>query len=309
MKRHWASKKELGTAFGMRFLFELSRRLGRWPFRVSLVPVVLYFFLTQKSKREASRQYLERLYAHMGLKRSPTLFLVFRHLLTTGEGILEKILAWDVKEIAPRITHHGRDTMYRRLNQGKGILLIGSHLGNMEIARHLAQNERKVKVNVLVHTEHTPTFISLMRHINPQSQMSLYQVADLSPATAMLLKDKIDAGEVVLIAGDRIPLDGKGVASASFLSHSAQFPIGPYVLASLLECPVFLFFCLGRGTSYDIYYESFAEKIILNRVTRSEELQALANQYAERLSYYCTLAPLLWGNIYPFWEDSELGKP
>ncbi|HKP94988.1 MAG TPA: acyltransferase [Fibrobacteria bacterium] len=309
MKEHWADKAEIGSAWGMRFLFEVSRRLGRGPFRIALVPVVLYFFLTRKSKRDASRQYLERLGAFRGSKGKPSCFSVFRHFLVSGEGILERILAWDPKSAPPRIARHGREAVARHLDRGRGVLLIGSHLGNMEVARHLAASERKVPVNVLVHTKHNPRFISLMRRINPDSQASLLQVSEMSPATAMLLKEKVDKGEVVLIAGDRVPLDGKGVVRAPFLAHPAPLPIGPYVLASVLECPVFLFFCLGRGGAYDIHYEPFSERVVLNRNTRREDLAALAGRYAERLSYYCTLAPLLWGNIYRFWGDPEVGKP
>jgi predicted LPLAT superfamily acyltransferase len=307
MNDHWAERAEIGSALGMRFLFEVSRRLGRWPFRIAVVPVVLYFFLTQASKRAASREFLERLYAHMGSKEKPSSFVVFKHFLVQGESILERVLAWDPRTIPPRTVRHGREAVAGVLDQGRGVLIIGSHLGNMEVARNLALTERKVPVNVLVHTRHNPRFISLMSRINPDSQMSLIQVSDMGPGTAMMLKDKIDAGEVVLIAGDRVPLDGKGVTSAPFLGHPAPWPIGPYVLASVLECPVFLLFCLGGNGSFDIHYEPFAEKLTLNRATRREELAALARRYAERLSHYCTLAPLSWGNVYRFWGDGKVG--
>jgi predicted LPLAT superfamily acyltransferase len=309
---HWAHKAEIGSALGMRLLFEVSRRFGRWPFRIALAPVVLYFFVTRRSKREASREYLERLHAYQGSGRRPSLFLVFRHFLRNGEGILERVLAWDPQSPAPRITLHGREPVSRILDSGKGLLLLGSHLGNLEVARYLALSQRKARVNVLVHTRHNPRFISLMARINPSSQASLFQVSEMTPATAILLKEKIDAGEVVLIAGDRVPLDakdGKGVAWAPFLGHPAPLPIGPYVLASVLECPVFLLFCLGKGGSYDIHYEPFADRVSLDRKTRGETLAGLAGRYADRLSHYCTLAPLLWGNIYGFWGDPEVGKP
>ncbi len=315
MKEHWAGKAELGSALGMRFLFEVSRRLGRLPFRIVLLPVVAYFFLTRPSKRKASREYLERLRAFQGRDgkasgpNGPNRISVFRHFLVSGEGVLERILAWDPESKPPRIQRHGREAVAGLLDKGKGVLLIGSHLGNMEVARHLALTERKVPVNVLVHTKHNPRFMALMARINPASQVSLIQVTDMSPAVAMVLKGKIDAGEVVLIAGDRVPLDGKGVAWVPFLGHPAPLPIGPYVLAWLLECPVFLFFCLGRNGVYDIHYEPFADKVELDRAKRRPQLAQLAGRYAERLSYYCTRAPLLWGNSYRFWGDPEDGRP
>jgi predicted LPLAT superfamily acyltransferase len=41
MNGHWANRAEIGSVIGMRFLFEVERRLGRWPFRIALFPVVL----------------------------------------------------------------------------------------------------------------------------------------------------------------------------------------------------------------------------------------------------------------------------
>lgn len=309
MSSHWANRAEIGSALGLRFLFEVERRLGRWPFRIALFPVVLYFFLTQGSKREDSRQYLQRLYAHLGRGERPTGLTVFRHLLAIGEGFLDRVMAWDPKARPPRLNLHGREEVARHLEQGRGVLLIGSHLGNLEVARYWAASKKKVKVNVLVHTRHNPGFISLMKRINPDSQLALIQVQDISPATAMLLKDKVDAGEVVLIAGDRVPLDGKGIAWAPFLGHDAPWPVGPYVLASLLECPVFLIFCLGGGKRFDVHYEPFAERLRFDRARRREQLQECAQRFAGRLAHYCSLAPLLWSNIYPFWNSPEAARP
>ena len=306
---HWANRAEIGTALGLRFLFEVSRRLGRLPFRIALFPVVLYFFLSQGAKRADSRLYLERVRTAMGRPGRPSLLLVFKHFLALGEGILDRILAWDPRSKPPRITRHGREAVARILDQGKGLLLIGSHLGNLEAARHLALTERKVPVNVLVHTRHNPGFIGLMKRINPDSQLALIQVTEMTPATAIMLKDKVDAGEVVLIAGDRVPLDAKGIAWAPFLGADAPWPIGPYVLASLLECPVFLLFCLGTAGAYDIHYEPFADQVSLDRATRREQLAGWARRYADRLAHYCTLAPLLWSNVYDFWGAPEAARP
>lgn len=309
MSGHWANRAEIGSVLGMRFLFEVERRLGRWPFRIALFPVVLYFFLTQGSKRADSRQYLERLWAHLGRRERPSGFLVFRHFLALGEGFLDRVQAWDPKGRPPRLARHGREEVARYLDRGRGVLLIGSHLGNLEVARHWAASEKNVKVNVLVHTRHNPGFINLMTRINADSQLSLIQVQDISPATAVLLKEKVDAGEVVLIAGDRVPLDGKGVAWAPFLGHDAPWPIGPYVLGSLLDCPVFLLFCLGGGDHFELHYELFAERLTLERARRREQLRECARRYAERLAHYCALAPLLWSNIYPFWNAPEAARP
>jgi predicted LPLAT superfamily acyltransferase len=89
------------------------------------------------------------------------------------------------------------------------------------------------------------------------------------------------------------------------LGESAAFPQGPFILASLLECPVFLLFALHNGEQYNIVLEPFSEKIVLPRRQRETLLQTVIQQYAARLEHYCRLTPLQWFNFYNFWQRDE----
>jgi len=55
---------------------------------------------------------------------------------------------------------------------------------------------------------------------------------------------------------------------APFLGRPAPFPEGPFVLASLLECPVYLLFCLKIGGKYRVSIEPFADPLVLPRHER-----------------------------------------
>ena len=80
----------------------------------------------------------------------------------------------------------------------------------------------------------------------------------------MLLSEKVRRGEFVAIAGDRIPVSSNPrVAMAKFLGEIAPFPVGPYILASLLRCPVYLLFSLRTGDTSEIHFELFRESIRL----------------------------------------------
>jgi predicted LPLAT superfamily acyltransferase len=128
-------------------------------------------------------------------------------------------------------------------------------------------------------------------------------VTEISPGTAVLLGEKIVRGEFVAIAGDRIPVTPKPrVALANFLGARAPFPVGPYVLADLLQCPVYLLFTLRRGNDSEIHFELFHETIRLPRKERDRALDELVGQYAGRLEYFCRRAPLQWFNFYQFWH-------
>jgi predicted LPLAT superfamily acyltransferase len=87
----------------------------------------------------------------------------------------------------------------------------------------------------------------------------------------------------------------------------APFPVGPYILASLFQCPVYLLFSLrpDRGTA--IKFELFREEIRLPRKNRDDALAALVEDYAARLEGNCLRAPLQWFNFFDFWRLRPLG--
>ena len=99
---------------------------------------------------------------------------------------------------------------------------------------------------------------------------------------------------------------------APFLGEDAAFSHGPYVLAALMGCPVYLMFCLREGNGHTVYFERFAERISLPRHDRQTTLDGLVNRYARRLEYYCLRAPLQFYNFYDFWAvngDDDVREP
>ena len=71
----------------------------------------------------------------------------------------------------------------------------------------------------------------------------------------------------------------------------------------MTRCPVILFFGLYRGGNrYEIYFEPFADEIVLDRGRRAEDIQLWMQRYAERLEHYAQFAPYNWFNFYSFWD-------
>jgi predicted LPLAT superfamily acyltransferase len=121
------------------------------------------------------------------------------------------------------------------------------------------------------------------------------------------LADKVARGEFVAIAGDRVPVAANGrVASAKFVGDTARFPVGPYVLADLFRCPIYLLFSLRAEHGWEIHCEPFRDSIELPRHGRDHALAALVTDYAGRLEYFCQRAPLEWFNFYDFWQAPSM---
>ena len=191
---------------------------------------------------------------------------------------------------------------------GRGQILVGAHLGNLEVCRALAEAGKKIRMNVLVHTRHAENFNRLLKE-SGASNLRLIEVSQLDAATMLQLNQRLDEGEWLAIAGDRVPLSDTRKSCVDFLGQQAWFPQGPWLLAGLLECPVNLLFCLKINGRYRICLEPFAERIQWQRRTREQVLQSCVQQFADRLAQRCLQAPQQWFNFYPFWNSDEHCNP
>lgn len=303
---HWASINEISFVAGMRLLFWVARVFGRWPFRVLLYPVLGWYVMTKPLPRRASQDYLARVAARTG-RTQPG---VLRHFAAFGESILDKMLLWGGLYDVDSVELHGGAMIADAVAAGKGGLLICAHLGNLELCRVLSRQRHDIKLTVLVHTRHAQAFNDMLGKLNPASQMNLMQVTEMTPATAMLLSERVARGEFVVIAGDRVPVSHHPrTAMADFMGAPAAFPVGPYVLASVLQCPVFLLFSIREGRRAAVYFERFRDSVRIPRVGREAAFSELAAGYAQRLEHYCLRAPLQWFNYYDFWHSSHLERP
>lgn len=294
---HWAEMTELGSALGLAFLYTVYRRLGRWPFRLALAPVVAYFWATSKTQRSASREFLGR----AGVP-GPLDWAVARHFWSFAEAGLDKLVAWKGGLRLERVDFEGREAVHALLSRGQGVLLIGSHLGNLEVCRVMARQHPGLVVHVLVHTRHAENFNRLLQRLDPSAGIHLVEVSEFGAGQAAWLSERIALGEVALIAGDRRPLNGGRTLEAEFLGAMAPFPEGPFALAAALGCPVFLIFCLKAGRRFRVVYEPFTGIPKPIRAVRREALREAAQRYASRLQHHCIRAPLQWFNFFPFWS-------
>lgn len=306
---HWANRRETGILWGMRTLLLIYRWFGRPAFRLVLYPVVAYYFVANRRARSASRQYLARLgeyYPELGI--SGGLGDSYRHFLCFAETLLDKLVVWSDQLDPAEVDFHNRQLLLDLLGEGRGGLLLTGHIGNLEICRALAELRDPIKLNILVHTKHAEKFNRLLGSVDRRNKIELIQVTDLNPAIAIRLNEKIERGEFLVLVGDRIPVSSRGrTVRAGFLGHEADFPIGPYLLASLLRCPVLSLFSYPRQGKFRIYVDLFADRITLPRrePERRRALETWVRRYAERLEFHCRRAPLQWFNFYDFWASAK----
>ena len=303
--RHWSQIGEAGAVAGLWFMYALYRLAGRLPFRIVLYPVVAYYWLAYPVARRASREYLANLqHATGALGREPGPRDTLRHFLSFADTILDKMLAVGGRYRFDRLRFVGRAELEAQMKSGRGALLVTAHVGCLEMCQALADAPH-LKLTVLVHTLHAERFNRILERLSPGRAMRLLQVTELTPATAVLLAQRIDAGEFVAIAGDRVPVQAGRASSVDvpFLGRPAPFPTGAYMLASLLKCPLVMMGCIRQGDTHEIVFERLAEVVRLPRADRRAACASHAADFAQRLERLLARAPYEWFNFYSFWDQ------
>ncbi len=308
--KHWMNHKERGTALGIRILLAVYRRLGHKAFVAMLMPVMAYFFATGRKARQASQDYLGRLYkvAPEALSAPPALKDSFRHFLSFGYTLADRFASWSGSITMEQLEIKGHDALLNHLREGEGVILLVSHLGNIELCRALADlkaDDLSLMVNVLVHTRHAPAFNKVMQEVNPKSNVRLIQVSSIGPDTSIMLSEMLERGEMVAIASDRLPdqVDENTAVEACFLDEAALFPKGPFILSAILRSPVFTVFCTRKGNNeFLLDIKPFANPVKLPRKQRHEHIAQYAQQYASRLETACKQSPFEWFNFFNFWQ-------
>lgn len=305
--RHWASITESTSVWGIWCLYLVNRLLGRGFFKALLVPVVGYYWMTNRLARRASLDFLRRVHTFSGAEAAghptPTLRHTFRHLLSFAETLLDKMLAIGGQYRFGDVRRDGEAVMLRRIASGGGGVIVTAHMGCLELCRVVAGHRQGLRLNVLVHTAHAARFNRMLQKLDPDSGLRLIQVTEISASTAMLLQEKVAAGEFVAIAGDRIPVEGSRTVTVPFLGAPARLPIGPYALASLLNCPLYAMGCVREGAGHLLRFTELASEVVLPRATRQAALTAYASRYADWLVALVVASPYDWFNFYDFWAD------
>ena len=296
---HWASLAERGTLWGLRFVAGAYALLGRRVCLWVMAPIVFAFFCTGGEQRRASHAYLGRV-----LGRQASWVESWHHFMGFAGRALDVFAAWS-GAIPPQAM--SINDPHALAADPRGALLVVSHHGAPELARALMDPALRNRLTILVHTRHAENYNRLLAEYRGEAAARMIQVTEIGPDTAILLQACMERGEWVAMAGDRVPvLSSSRESSVPFLGEMANFSQGPWLLASLLECPVHLLFCRKEHPGrWILSLEPFAERVILPRGCRAEILAEHAAHYASRLERECRQAPWQWYNFFNFWEKRQ----
>jgi len=298
VKSSWKTQPERGNRILLRLMAGIASWLGRPVARAVLYPICLYYVAFSGKARRAVSRFRER-----ALERPTTWRELFGHYYAFASTILDRVYFLRGEFNRFDIHVQGLEALDRVLEQQRGCLLLGSHLGSFEVVRAVGLSRTHIELRVLMDEANAPMIRALIQELNPAVADTVIQVGH--PDSMFHVKDCLDRGGVVGIMGDRITREDQTV-SCRFLGQEAKFPTGGMRLAHVTGVPVLLFFGLYRGENrYDIHLEPFSPSVQLPADGRAQAIEEWTQRYVARLEAFCRQAPDNWFNFYEFWRDAQ----
>lgn len=280
MSSAWRDKPERGSRGLKRLIIWIALHAGRPVGRALLVPICAYFLATAPTARRASRDFLTR-----ALGRPAGLGQVFRHLLAFGTTLLDRVFLVHRRTGEIEVTVAGEALFEAARAQGRGCLLLGSHLGSFEMMGVMGHVQRGLVVNMVMHLDDSAGLRSLLAG----SGLTLpYNIIPLGqPGSMLRVRECLERGEVVGILADRV-FGGEATQAVPFLGKPARFSLSPFRLARLTGAPVLAVYGLFRGgRRYEIVFEALPGPG--------------PGPYVEALERHARDAPYNWFNFYDYW--------
>lgn len=291
----WLTARERGTVLGIKALFALATTAGRRATKPIVALVALWYTLFDRRARSASRAWLERVHGR------PVRFgEIYRHLRNFAQVTLDKVFLLTDRTRGLVFTRTGQELLPQLLESQHGAMLLGAHLGSHEALSHGSESEG-MQVEVLGYVDNARMINALMAQVNPRHRARVIDIGGNPIDVMARVQDALQHGRMVVAMADRTGLDSR-VVKARFCGAEAPFAGGPFLMAAVLRCPVYLVFALySPPNRYDLYMEKFADRIELPRHDRERALAEWVQRYATRVEHFARRAPDNWFNFYDFW--------
>jgi len=284
----WSGRSK-GTPLGYWFFIFFMKNLGLGFTYGFLHFVVAYYFLFSWKTSRALFGFYRK-----GLRKSipQSILGIYRNYYAIGQMLIDKVAMGS--GMVERFDLHscGHEHIISMAKDGTGGILISAHLGNWEVAGHLMVNYGGIINVVMFEAEHE----QIKRTVEQSTGGRRFNVIPIREDMSHIyaISAAILNKEIVCILGDRY-MEGMRTLRHPFLGHEAQFPFGPFGIASKFDVPKCFVFGMRHGKNG---YSFSATPPILGKQKPEMLLEAFVTEVERKVKEY----PEQWFNFYDFWK-------
>ncbi|MDN3675326.1 lipid A biosynthesis acyltransferase [Flavobacterium branchiarum] len=292
----WDGKSK-GTVLGYRIFVFLIQKAGIKVAYFLLYFVASYYFLFLKKSNQAIFYYFNKRLGYSFLKSKR---MVFKSYFTFGQTIIDKIsISAGMRE---QFTYEfdGIETLKKLLAEKKGGVLISAHIGNFEIAEHFfGEIDIDFQINlVTTDLEHSDIKKYLESVTKKPTVKFIIIKEDLSHIFE--INAALNRNELICFTGDRY-FEGTKSLSDKLLGQEANFPAGPFLIASRLKVPVVFVYVMKEP---NLHYHLYAREAVV----KHRDEKGLLSAYIENVESMLEKYPLQWFNYFDFWNQFSTKK-
>lgn len=221
---------------------------------------------------------------------------LYRHYLEFGIVILDRFAAYSGRTI--KVTIEGKEILDQLNARPEGYLVLGTHIGNQELAGYTFPMPKPMYV--LVHVGDTETVNTNRREAF--ERMGLHIIPVRRDGSHVLeMHNALSDGNILSVHGDRLFFGTKSIVAPIF-GQDAHFPEGPFRIAVSEQLPtISLFMMRERAGEYTLHVRLLSDGNYTEQ-RRTDRVNHLLQRYIAANEEMLHLYPYQWFHFYDFWK-------
>ena len=289
-KRQW-----MGATFGSGWMHRNLIRLLRFVdvrilYLFSDIFIVPFCVIFNRSGKISYSFYRERL--HNSMLRS--CWLAYRNHCLFSQVVIDKFAMYAGKSFDVAI--EGTDRFKELEQQDAGFVQLSSHIGNYEIAGYTLRSTRK-EIHAIVYSFEKESVMNNRNSMFSKTNVSMIALKE-DMSHLFEIDEALCRGDIISFPSDR-HMEGTRCLEAEFLGKEAQFPQGPFSVATMRGVDVLAVNVMKEGLrKYRIYLTPLAYD---KTASRKEQIRQLCQAYVAELEDKVRRYPTQWFNFFDFW--------
>jgi predicted LPLAT superfamily acyltransferase len=290
--------RSIGSSIGYMIFIFVIQYIGLWFAYFILLFVTLYYCLFSITSSQNIYSFYK---TRLSYSKFKSITSVYRNYYNFGQTLIDRIASLSGKYNF-EIEFEGEKYLHELAKNGQGGFMFGAHIGNWEIASHYLKRIPTTFAIVIYENEKVNIKKQIEKVGINQSVKFIYIKNDLSHIFE--IAESLSHNQIICMHADRY-VDGVKTISSELFGALANFPIGPWILASKFKVPVT--FVFGMKESYKKYhfYASTPKIYCWEKNNIETGIKNSIAEYTLQIESKIKKYPYQWFNFFNFWNTNK----